>query len=908
VGNFKPLILGPPTEGLKHVGAVLRQHVQRFVWFETPDELLKAAAACDALLLSPGMLKDTAWILPFRLRHPDACLIADYSGYDEATARKECFEAGVDAYWTVPKENILGFAEEVFAQRKNRSNSSAHGNVRHTVIVACAANQFLPTTLGTLAGHGWLIHSPLEAYSALELLRRGRIDAVFCDFVLPGMQGEKFATAICNYDPSVAIFCVKEWSHLLAELGELHCRARDVLLTPIGVKQISSAVREGKKRLAHHGSYGVATRDLRVLAITHKKQGWTKEALGCRITYDFVKDANAALQQLAGDKADVLLIDFEAIKDFKELSRLLAIDIAVVTCISPEQLPSWISNYYLALLGFPLIEPTDGEELVGRLLHAHERQTFLSRLHLFVEDLRVQLSEIFAANTHLKATDAARSTLLSDASHELRNPLAAITAALSLLERGKVGEFLPDQKKLLNSAARNVSRLDNLITDLLDLAKYEAGRVAVDVATFDLASVLQDSKTVMEQAAIAKNMTIAIDVAQEMPKFVGDKIKVERVLVNLLSNAIKYTPVNGQVTIRGFYSEDTDEFLVEISDTGMGIPKTDIENIFSPFYRVARDEQSATPGTGLGLAIVKSLVELHEGKISVTSELNQGTTFSLVFPKLKQDVIAILRLRSAIRFARRSMVDMAVVVVELENFQTHTNADTILNSLATHLSRSQSGGAEAVELMPKAGAVMTMLMRSGGQDVEEFVVRLRTALNQWLGQLAEKLREPTDDLQFKVGTAVYPENGTLAEELIAFASAHKHHLVAQKRITPDIVAIDDEASIRNLLNRTLTSGGFSVRLAEDGAHGLELLHEKNPDLVICDLMMPNMDGYTFVRQLRVNPRTRDVPVLILTADPDADVGYTLDLGATEFIAKPFSPAVLVNIVKRLLHVEQADHP
>jgi signal transduction histidine kinase len=230
----------------------------------------------------------------------------------------------------------------------------------------------------------------------------------------------------------------------------------------------------------------------------------------------------------------------------------------------------------------------------------------------------------------LRELDQAKSDFVSTVSHELRTPLTSISGYLEMLQDGDGGELPEPTRQMLTVIDRNATRLRNLIEDLLTQSRIDAGRLRLELTTVDVGSVLRTVHEAMRPLAAANQITLSLQAPGE-EKVEGDPVQLEQVFTNLIGNACKFTPAGGQVRVELAADED-DGVLVQVSDTGMGIPGNDIGNLFTRFFRAANATAAALPGTGLGLAIVREIVQRHGGWIDVESELGGGSTFSVWLP------------------------------------------------------------------------------------------------------------------------------------------------------------------------------------------------------------------------------------------------------------------------------------
>jgi signal transduction histidine kinase len=242
------------------------------------------------------------------------------------------------------------------------------------------------------------------------------------------------------------------------------------------------------------------------------------------------------------------------------------------------------------------------------------------------------------AERELRETMEIKSQFISTVSHELRTPLASMKEAVLIVLDGVAGPLNDDQRHFLDVAKRNIDRLWRLINEVLDFQKLGAGKMKFHMQENDLTKVVEDAYTTMLPYASKRHIHLTLSVEPNLPKGLFDGDRLIQVITNLLSNAIKFTPEDGKVTLD--LSRQGEDFVLRVSDTGLGIPKEALGKIFDRFYRVHRPGKEIK-GTGLGLAIVKAIVVAHGGRIEVASEVNRGTTFTVVVPmtsKNQQDL------------------------------------------------------------------------------------------------------------------------------------------------------------------------------------------------------------------------------------------------------------------------------
>ena len=276
-----------------------------------------------------------------------------------------------------------------------------------------------------------------------------------------------------------------------------------------------------------------------------------------------------------------------------------------------------------------LTKPLNLEELVVRLQKVMaERQRFVR-----LQDFAAQLER---ANEELKRIDEMKSEFISVASHELRTPLTAIDNALQLILRGKTGEVNEKQTKFLSLAERNIQRLTNILNELLDLSRIEAGRMEMKFEELDIRGPIEFTLSSLKPQADGKSIALKIQVAETLPPVYTDREKMEQILTNLIGNALKFTPEGGEVNVTaGLLDGEEKMVAISVRDSGIGIPEDQQENVFQKFYQVENSLHRSAGGTGLGLAISKELVEALQGKIWVESEVGKGSTFTFTVPTKK---------------------------------------------------------------------------------------------------------------------------------------------------------------------------------------------------------------------------------------------------------------------------------
>jgi signal transduction histidine kinase len=259
-----------------------------------------------------------------------------------------------------------------------------------------------------------------------------------------------------------------------------------------------------------------------------------------------------------------------------------------------------------------------------------EVYTSRQELELKIQD---RTRELALALEKVQKISRTKSEFVSSVSHELRTPLTSIKGYAAILMSGRLGEIPEKVKERLEKINKHSDSLVEFINDLLDISRIESGRVEMKFEKVNVKTLIDNVRDLLAPQMREKNLAFTVDVAPDLPEIMADEKQIERVLINLLSNAVKYTP-KGTITLRASANEK--EILVEIEDTGAGMRQEDQAKLFTEFYRVENEMNQSIKGTGLGLALVKNIINVHQGRIWVTSELNVGTTFHFTIPLERQ--------------------------------------------------------------------------------------------------------------------------------------------------------------------------------------------------------------------------------------------------------------------------------
>lgn len=495
--------------------------------------------------------------------------------------------------------------------------------------------------------------------------------------------------------------------------------------------------------------------------------------------------------------------------------------------------------------------------------------------------LRTHEIELELINDELLSANKAKDQFLANTSHELRTPLNAIIGFSELLSDTRAGTLTAKQERYVGHVHNSGKRLLNIINDLLDISKIEAGMMEINETVFNPDELGQQLLAELKPLATSKNISLNL-IKSIDPKLNirSDRDKLHQVLVNLVGNAIKFSPEGEEIEV-GLTLLQPDQQSPEstlsccIKDNGIGIPIEDQEKIFLPFIQSEGGLDRAHGGTGLGLSLAKRMVELLGGSIQLTSEVNKGSTFQVNLSVLtienqlsgegniENDDSAAQSQPAPVEEVIPDQGPQPVIMIVDENISRANVAECMFANEGYQVIHTEL---ENVESM--ASRTNPFLIILGiPDDSDETYDRLLKLKGSGITNRTPTILMAGDEESPRFsagGTIGQIEKGIARNDLLEMVS-HYGMNVPLLPPAPTVLVVDDDASVREYLKETLAPEGYHILLASNGAEGVRLAIEREPDLIILDLMMPGTTGFEVVDKLRQHPTACDIPVVIFTA-------------------------------------------
>jgi signal transduction histidine kinase/CheY-like chemotaxis protein len=544
---------------------------------------------------------------------------------------------------------------------------------------------------------------------------------------------------------------------------------------------------------------------------------------------------------------------------------------------------------YRARLTAPLFR---GEDIVGLLVVRRKMpgafaqntveliKTFAAQSVLAIQNARL-FSEIEEKSRQLESASQHKSQFLANMSHELRTPLNAIIGVTEMLQEDARDLKREDEIEPLNRVLNGGRHLLGLINDILDLSKIEAGKMEVHIEEFGIVPLIDDAVKTIETLAAKNSNRLVVDCEPEIGVMLADQTRVRQALLNLLSNANKFTE-GGTVTIRAQRQQQAgrDWITMAVSDTGIGMTPQQMGKLFQQFSQADSSTTRKYGGTGLGLAISRRFCQMMDGDITVESELGRGSTFTIRLPAIFGDAPSTIPQASRASSFKAGPVDAALILVIDDDV-------TVRDVVGRYLKRegfsvaTADGGKEGLrlarELHPAAVTLDVMM-----PDLDGWTVLAAIKGDPELADLPVVLMTIVDEKNrgYALGATDFLVKPVNPERLVGVLHALCNSGPGR------LLMVDDDDIGRRQMRTALEQRGWIVTEATDGRDALKRLNEARPDAIILDLMMPEMDGFEFLEEMRRKAEWRDIPVVVVTArDLTAEDRDRLNGGVERIIQK-----------------------
>jgi len=478
----------------------------------------------------------------------------------------------------------------------------------------------------------------------------------------------------------------------------------------------------------------------------------------------------------------------------------------------------------------------------------------------FTESLATANRELELRNREVERATQLKSRFLATMSHELRTPLNAIVGFSELLADETPGQLNEKQKRFVNHIKHGSTHLLQLINDILDLSKIEAGQLELRCEDFQIAEALPEVLSNIRPLAMAKNIQVDQTLAKLQTVY-ADRVRFKQIMYNLVSNAVKFTPRDGKITLDCI--DGANEVVISVTDNGIGIRPEDQEMIFEEFRQVEGKPSEASEGTGLGLAITKRLVEQQGGRISVQSEFGKGSRFTFTLPTAARGATtsATALGPAATPVGPTMWREKPLILVIDDEVPARELLASYLDS--EYQIVMAETGAEALEKAKqlRPDAITLDVLMPGGNGFET-LVELRKATETASIPIIIVSIVDQKQVGFALGAADYLIKPIRKPELL---QTIRKHVRPHTDDDSAILLVDDDADTLELLEETLRSAGYDTQSVRNGARALEVLSAKLVGAVLLDLLMPTMDGFQVIRHIRKEPTLQQLPILVMTA-------------------------------------------
>ncbi len=489
-------------------------------------------------------------------------------------------------------------------------------------------------------------------------------------------------------------------------------------------------------------------------------------------------------------------------------------------------------------------------------------------------------------NVELQNASRMKSEFLANMSHELRTPLNAIIGFSEVLRDGLMGEMTDQQCGFIGDIFSSGTHLLSLINDILDLSKVEAGKMVLDLEPVPVSSLFVNSLSIIREKAATRHIRLAMDAPEELGSIQADVRKVKQIVYNLLSNAVKFTGEGGQVILHLSHVEKTDvgqlsgnwtgrsfplldtefaEFLkISVTDSGIGIAKDGLEQLFKPFSQIDSGLARKFEGTGLGLAMVKLLAELHGGAVAVASAVNEGSCFTVWLPLRTPDEEALVAPRRPRPSSIRALAGVRTALVVENDLASAALIGAQLEAEGFKVLHAGTGDAALALAVQQPLALITLDLLLPDMDGWEFLACIRQVRALMHTPVVIVSNVHDGENRFSLGAAAVMQKPISRQELYEALLTLGLFPLAQGR-TLKVLVVDDDPRAVELVAVRIQGLASTITRAYGGQEAIDSAQRDVPDLIVLDLMMPDVNGFDVVEVLNARPETAGVPLVVVTA-------------------------------------------
>ena len=521
-------------------------------------------------------------------------------------------------------------------------------------------------------------------------------------------------------------------------------------------------------------------------------------------------------------------------------------------------------------------------------------ETFAGQSALAVQNAHL-FREIAEKSSALEVASRHKSEFLASMSHELRTPLNAVIGFSDVLLEGMFGELNAKQRDYLEDIRDSGRHLLELLNEILDLSKIEAGRMRLEPGPFALSAALEDGLRMVRDRASQHAIELSVDVGPGLGIVVADELKIKQVVLNLLTNAVKFTPDGGRVEIAARAVDG--EVEVTVTDNGVGIPPEDQDRIFESFEQGKREAKEE--GTGLGLTLSRKIVELHHGRIWVDSRPGEGSVFGFAIPRqvVRQETSEPAPLLAPGASSGEAKNGKPTILLVEDD-------EASIDLLSLHLSgagfrvelaRDGRDGLDLARKLHPDGIVLDIIL----PELDGWDLLAAVKADPRVAEIPVIVVSMLDERGkgFALGAAEYLVKPVGRDEVLAAVERCLNAGDAPRKV----LVIDDDPRALELMRAVLEPEGYVVATADNGEDGVALARDEQPDVVLLDLLMPGVDGFAVVDRLRADAATSEIPIVVLTSKTMTSDDKRRLNGEISYLAQKseFDRGSLIRLVERL---------